>query len=74
MSAATPPESPPKEKGAPGERRAPQWRVTPQLLDVRQQQVKLEARQHLARWLETGQKYHLLLARVKFAALRKGAA
>jgi hypothetical protein len=37
--------------------------------------VKLvEARQHLARWRETGHEYHLRLARAKFAALRKEAA
>jgi hypothetical protein len=36
------------------------------------EQVKLEARQHLERWLKTGKSYHLALARAKWYALRKG--
>jgi hypothetical protein len=35
--------------------------------------VKREARQHLERWLTTGQRYHLALARAAFDAVRKGA-
>ena len=35
--------------------------------------VKADAKLHLARWLATGQPYHLRLARAKFYALRKGA-
>jgi hypothetical protein len=43
-------------------------------LSVSAEAVKLEARRHLVRWLETGQEYHLRLARAKFGAVRKGAA
>jgi len=35
------------------------------------ERVKLEARQHFVRWLETGQGYHLRLARACWYALRK---
>jgi hypothetical protein len=69
--AGTGPPDPHKEGAAPAKGGSLETRETTGKVVVSAVSVKLEARQHLERWLKTGNSYHLALARAKFDALRK---